>query len=281
VIPLLLAVTSSLLVVAALRSQRAAVSVEPREPRGPLRTALTALRRLLPGPVRLLGHSKTENAIARAGLAEQLLPRDVAAMRVACVIAALLLIPRLIATFPPRTYLLIPLLVWAAAELPFLWLARRAAGRDEELRSTLPDALDLMRACLAAGLSLRRSLELVSCHCRPPISTEFVQVAIETAFGRPQALALQHFAERNPLPEIRALVKAIDQAETGGSPLAPVIAAQAQDSRQALNRAIVERGARAGPKIQLVVSATIVPGALLAFAAIVIAAIARGEVRIL
>lgn len=277
----LLAGLSVLLVGAAICLRPRGSGSAVRQRRGPLRASLAALRRVLPGLVRALGRRKTEAAIARAGLADQLQTRDVATMRAACLLGALIFSPRLVTSLPPRMLLLLPLFFWAAAELPLFWLARRAARRDEQLRATLPDALDLMRACLAAGLSLRRSLELVSAHCRQPISTEFVQVAIETAFGMPQAVAMQGLAERNPLPEIRALVSAIDQAERGGSPLAPVIAAQAQEARQALNRAIVERGARAGPKIQLVVSATIVPGALLAFAAIVISAIARGELKIL
>jgi tight adherence protein C len=71
------------------------------------------------------------------------------------------------------------------------------------------------------------------------------------------------------------------QAERHGSPLAPVIAAQAAEARLALNRSIVERAARAGPKIQLVVSMTIVPGAMLGMAAAVIAAIARGDLKFL
>lgn len=278
---LVCAAASLLLALLASRGRRQAADTAPRRRRRPLELALLSVRRILPGLVRLLGRRKTAAAIARAGMSEQLQARDVATMRAACLLAALVFTPRLLAALPPRMLLILPLYFWAAAELPFFWLARRAARRDEALRSALPDALDLMRAALAAGLSLRRALELVSGHCREPVATEFVQVAVETAFGRPQRLALQSLVERNPLPEVRAFVSAIDQAERGGSPLAPVIAAQARETREALNRTIIERGARAGPKIQLVVSATIVPGALLAFAAIVIAAVARGQLRIL
>ena len=175
----------------------------------------------------------------------------------------------------------VPTLLWAASELPLYLLARRAARRGAALREALPDALDLMRACLAAGLPLARSLSLVADHCAEPVAAEFACVAAETAFGIPQSTALDGLAARNPEPEVRALVSAIRQAERNGSPLAPVIAAQASDARLAHNRAIIERGARAGPKIQLVVSATIVPGALIGLAAIVIAAIARGELKLL
>ncbi len=224
----------------------------------------------------------SEGAIQRAGLAGRITPRDVASARAACLLGALALTPRLAASLPARMLIvLLPTLLWAAAELPLLMLSRRGVRRGEALRAALPDALDLLRACLAAGLPLRRSLTLVADHCAEPVACEFSIVAAETAFGIPQSTALDGLAARNPQPEIRALVAAIRQAERNGSPLAPVIAAQARDSRLAHNRAIVERGARAGPKIQLIVSATLVPGALLAFAAILIAAVARGDLTIL
>lgn len=244
--------------------------------------ALAQLRRLMPRLVGLFSRRDARAAIQRAGLDGRITPRDIAAARAACVLAAAALTPRIAQMLPLRMLpLLLPVIFWSAAELPLRVLARRARDRGAALRAALPDALDLMRACLAAGLPLRRSLSLVADHSAEPVAGEFACVAAETAFGIPQATALDGLAARNPEPEVRALVSAIRQAERNGSPLAPVIAAQARDARLAHNRSIIERGARAGPKIQLVVSATIVPGALIGLAAIVIAAIARGDLKIL
>lgn len=246
------------------------------------RSALAQLRRLAPWLVELFAKRDVRAAVDRAGLAAVVSEREVAAARVACLLAAAALIPRSIGALPPRMLVIvIPLGLWTAAELPLMLLARRAKRRSEAIRAVLPDALDLLRACLAAGLPLRRSLALVSDHCAEPVAGEFACVAAETAFGISESTALDGLAARNPIPEIRSLVAAIRQAGRGGSPLAPVIAAQAVDVRRASNREIVERGARAGPKIQLVVSATIVPGALLALAAIAIAAIARGDLKLI
>lgn len=244
--------------------------------------ALAQLRRMLPWLVQIFAKRDARLAIQRAGLEGQLTARDVAAGRVACILAALMLSPRLAGFLPLRALpLALIALLWAASELPLFLLARRAAKRGAALRATLPDALDLLRACLAAGLPLRRSLSLVADHCAEPVAGEFACVAAETAFGISQSTALDGLAARNPEPEVRALVSAVRQAERNGSPLAPVIAAQADDARLAHNREIIERGARAGPKIQLIVSATIVPGALIGLAAIVIAAVARGELKLL
>jgi Flp pilus assembly protein TadB len=247
-----------------------------------LLSALGQLRRLAPWLVSVFARRDARLAIQRAGLDGQITARDVAAARVACILLAIILAPRIATALPLRMLpIAIPALLWAASHLPLYLLARRAAKRGAAMREALPDALDLLRACLAAGLALRRSLSLVADHCAEPVAAEFACVAAETAFGIPQSTALDGLAARNPEPEVRALVSAIRQAERNGSPLAPVIATQAADARLAHNRAIIERGARAGPKIQLVVSATIVPGALIGLAAIVIAAIARGELKLL
>jgi Flp pilus assembly protein TadB len=277
----LLAAVAVLLAAGAVNSTPTKAAPRKPKPKGAALLGLLArLRRALPAVVRALGRRDARTAIARAGLSEHLTPRDVAAARAACVLLAVALTPRIAAMFPPRMLLLLlPLLFWAAAELPLLLLARRGAKRAAAMRAALPDALDLLRACLVAGLALRRSLVLVAAHCSQPVSGEFAHVATETAYGVAQSTALSRLLERNPQPEIRSLVAAIGQAERNGSPLAPVIVAQAHDARVAFNRELVEAGARAGPKIQLLVSATIVPGALIAFAAIVVAAIARGEIN--
>lgn len=280
----LIAVAAALLAVAGVASRERGQR-PPRARRPPASALLDLLglfRRALPGVVDVMARRETGPLLMRAGLDRMLTPRDIASARAACVVVVLLLIPRFTTALPARMLpLVIPTLFWAAAELPLLILQRRARLRAEQLRAALPDALDLLRACLTAGLSLRRSLSLVAAHCAEPAAGEFAGVAAETAFGIPQSIALDGLAARNPHPEVRALVAAIRQAERDGSPLAPVIAAQARDARLAHNRMILERGARAGPKIQLVVSAVVVPGALVGLAAVVIAAIARGEIRLL
>lgn len=262
-------------------ASRRTLADRPTQPRLELTIGrlLSTVRNVLPGLVSRVGRRDSAMLLARAGLDGRFSTRDVAAARLLGVVIGIALVLRLAATLPLRMLPIVGLgVVVLAAELPILWLRRRAEVRARAMRAALPDALELLRACLAAGLPLRRSLSLVGDHCAEPVATEFVHVAAETAFGVSQATALDGLAARNPQPEIRALVSAIRQAEKHGSPLAPVISAQAHDSRLALNREIVERAAKAGPKIQLIVSTTIVPAALLGFAAVLIAAIARGDI---
>lgn len=253
----------------------------PREAaRGGLRSILAALQKLAPGLVARAGRRDARTLIAHAGLTGAVGARDLATLRLLFLVCAAIVSPRLLGALPPRMWpFVLPLWLAAGAELPLWWLRRAGARRAEAMRDALPDALELMRACLAAGLPLRRALLLVGDHCADPLAGEFICVATETALGIPRAVALDGLVARNPLPEMRALVSAIRQAERHGSPLGPVIAAQADDARRAHNRAVIERGARAGPKIQLIVATTFVPAAMLGLAAVVIAAVARGDLK--
>jgi tight adherence protein C len=83
-------------------------------------------------------------------------------------------------------------------------------------------------------------------------------------------------AGRAPLPELQALVAALQRARRHGTPLADTLAAQARDARFALARHAREQAARAGPKIQLVVALLLVPSVLLLVAAALLAALLGG-----
>ena len=80
-------------------------------------------------------------------------------------------------------------------------------------------------------------------------------------------------AERLPLPEVRALVAALERARRHGAAPTEALAAQARDARFSLARRIREDAARAGPKIQLVVALLLVPSVLLLVAAALAAAL--------
>lgn len=246
------------------------------------RSVLGSAARVLPAAVARAGRRDVRALIALAGLSGRVTSRDVAAARVVAGLGALALSPRVAAVGPPR---LVPVLVvgWlaAAAELPVWWLRLHGRRRAEALRAALPDALELLRGCLVAGVPVRRALGLVGEHCAEPVSAELRGASAEMSLGVPLATALDGLAARNPVPEIRSLVAAVRQAQRHGSALAPVVEAQAEEVRRGRDRELVERAARAGPKIQLIVAATLVPAALLGFAAAVGAAIARGDLRLL
>jgi tight adherence protein C len=160
---------------------------------------------------------------------------------------------------------------------PDLWLARRANGRARAVRRELPSLLDLLRVTVESGASLAAALRAVGAHSRGTLAGELAATGREVALGVPLESALDGLVARVPLPEVRALVAALDRARRHGAPLAGTLAAQARDARFALARRIREEAARAGPKIQLVVALLLVPSVLLLVAAALASALLGGE----
>jgi tight adherence protein C len=159
---------------------------------------------------------------------------------------------------------------------PDLWLGRLAAGRARRIRRELPVLLDLLCVTVEAGCSLAEALRAVGERADGPLASELRATGREVALGVPLEAALAGLAGRVPLPEVGALVAALDRARRHGAPLAETLSAQARDARFALARRIREEAARAGPKIQLVVALLLVPSVLLLVAAALASALLGG-----
>ncbi len=124
---------------------------------------------------------------------------------------------------------------------------------------------------MESGSTLAEALRAVGARTHGPLAAEWRAVGRQVALGVPLERALAGMAERAPLPEVGALVAALDRARRHGAPPAETLAAQARDARFALARHAREEAARAGPKIQLVVALLLVPSVLLLVAAALVA----------
>jgi tight adherence protein C len=163
---------------------------------------------------------------------------------------------------------------------PDLWLRRLAAERARRVRRELPVLLDLLRVTVEAGSSLSEALRSVGERAAGPLAAELRATGRQVALGVPLADALDGLCRRLPLPEVRALVAALERARRHGAPLADTLSAQARDARSALARRIREEAARAGPKIQLVVALLLVPSVLLLVAAALASALLGGDAEV-
>jgi tight adherence protein C len=232
--------------------------------------------RLSPGPA--AAPADLPARIAAAGHPAGLGPRELMAAKIAAGLAAGIAGTVLGASAPGRLGALIVVAAPLAGFLaPDLWLARLAAERARRVRRTLPMLLDLLRVTVEAGSSLSEALRKVGERADGPLAREWEAVGQQVALGVPVATALAGMARRVPLPEMRALVAALDRARRHGAPLAETLAAQARDSRFALARRVREDAARAGPKMQLVVALLLVPSVLLLVAAALAAALLGRE----
>jgi tight adherence protein C len=226
---------------------------------GLLLVLAAAGRRVRPAGVPRDLRARIEAAGRPAGLGVR---EAMAAKLVAAVLLGAGSLP-LAALAPGRLGLLVVLSAPVAGFLaPDLWLARVAAERARRVRRELPALLDILRVSVEAGGSLPEALRSVGERSGGPLAREWAAVGREVALGVPLAYALEAMEDRVPLPEIHALVGALERARRHGAPLADTLAAQARAARFALARRIRDDAARAGPKIQLVVALLLVPSVL-------------------
>jgi tight adherence protein C len=130
-----------------------------------------------------------------------------------------------------------------------LLIARRAAARRaaSKLRAqralAAPAVIDLLGACLLAGLNPYRSLVRVAERSPAALRTELARAAAELDLGRTPAAALRAVGERTRLDELRAAAAALEAAERWGAPPAEALAARAEALR---SRARLRAEAEAG-----------------------------------
>ena len=115
-------------------------------------------------------------------------------------------------------------LVTVAAALgyyfPDAFLKQLIQRRQLALSHAFPDALDLLRLCVQAGLGLDAAIERVGRemrHARPILSEEFALTGLALRAGASRADALRHLSQRVGLKEIDALVVMLIQADRFGS----------------------------------------------------------------
>ncbi len=134
----------------------------------------------------------------------------------------------------------------AAAGLvaPEQMLSRRARARQSRIAAELPTVLEFLTLSLSAGESILDALRRVSRTGTGELAREFGRVVAEVNAGMALPAALARCATTVALP---ALTRTIDQlvgALERGTPLAEVLRAQAQDSREDAKRALLEAAGR-------------------------------------
>ena len=116
-------------------------------------------------------------------------------------------------------------------------VTRRAA----RIVSELPTVFEFTSLSLAAGESITDSLRRVATVGSGEFASELANVSRQVATGVPLASALRQLADRLQLPAVTRAIEQILGALDRGSPLADVLQAQAQDSREDSKRALLEK----------------------------------------
>jgi len=137
--------------------------------------------------------------------------------------------------------------VIVGAYAPDMVIKNAIGKRQDKIRKSLPDALDLMVICAEAGLSLDATLMRVAdelASAAPEVSDEFSLTSLELGFLPERQKALENLSLRANLPTMRGMVNTLMQAERYGTPLAQSLRVLSQESRDERMMKAEEKAAR-------------------------------------
>ena len=126
-----------------------------------------------------------------------------------------------------NTIFLFLLTVVLAFFIPDFWLNHAVKKRREQIRLSLPDALDLLAICMEAGLGLDQGIVRVGQELRvshPALSEELLQINFEQRAGAPRIAAWKSFSDRADAESIRSFVAMLVQTDRFGTPLSKSLA---------------------------------------------------------
>ena len=132
---------------------------------------------------------------------------------------------------------------------PGFIVSRRAKGRREEIRSQLPDALDLLAVSVEAGLAFDGAVAKLTEHMEGALAEEFSHTLGEMRIGESRHDALKKLSDRVNTPEVSSFTRAIIQADQLGISLGRLLRIQASESRLKRQAAAEEKAMKAPIKM--------------------------------
>jgi tight adherence protein C len=160
----------------------------------------------------------------------------------------------LVAAGAPASSLVLNLLltigtVGVAWMAPLVFVQRRARLRTTEIDRTLPDLIDQLVVTIEAGLGFSSSLQVTVSRMRGPLGDELRLTLQEQRMGLALKPSLDHMLERAPTPNMRSLVRAINQGESLGVSIGTIMRNLAAEMRVRRRQSAEEQAQKAPVKM--------------------------------
>ena len=189
-------------------------------------------------------------------------------VRIVITLLMLVLCVMMEAKMPPTLVMKLGLMasgIGAGWILPRFFLQKKVAKRQETLRLSLPDALDLMVVSIEAGLGLDQAIqhvarELYASH--PDLGDEMQLVTLEMRNGRRRSEALRNFADRTGEAEFRKLVAILIQNDRFGTSMGESLRTHSDFMRVRRRQDAEERAGKVGVKLVFPIFFFILPSML-------------------
>ena len=189
-------------------------------------------------------------------------------LRIICTLLMLMVCVMLESNMPPNAVMKLGLLFSGVAAgwiLPRFMLEKKVAKRQEVLRLSLPDALDLMVVSIEAGLGLDQAIQHVAKELgpsHPQLAEEMSLVTLEMRAGKRRSEALRNFAERTGEAEFRKLVAIVIQNDRFGTSMGESLRTHSDFMRTRRKQDAEERAGKVGVKLVFPIFFFILPSML-------------------
>jgi tight adherence protein C len=146
--------------------------------------------------------------------------------------------------------------------LPMSRLSAEKRKRQERIDRDLPDLLDVLAVTVTAGVAFRPALTRVSERFGGALADEMRLTLSQMANGASVRQAFEDLRARNSSEALSQFVTAFLQSEELGAPLTDALNQIALDMRRESAQRLRRKAARTAPRVTLVTSLVLVPGAL-------------------
>jgi tight adherence protein C len=136
--------------------------------------------------------------------------------------------------------------------VPDMCLTQMTKRRREDIRLSMPDAVDLMVICVEAGLGLDQALlragqELAISH--RAISEEFMTINVEQRAGKARLEAWQGMSDRTRLDIVKNFVSMLGQTDRFGTPIVKALSVFSDSMRTKRRQQAEEMAAKTTVKL--------------------------------
>jgi len=141
---------------------------------------------------------------------------------------------------------------WIGYFAPQLYIKNKITKRQEAIRRSWPDALDLLLICVECGMGIESALRKVS----EEIGSQCIELAeelslttAELSYLQDRRKAYENLAERTGLDGVKGVVTSLIQSEKYGTPLGQSLRVLAQENRDMRMSEAEKKAAALPPKL--------------------------------
>jgi tight adherence protein C len=149
---------------------------------------------------------------------------------------------------------------------PKFLLNTHATARQGAIEDSVPAALDLLEACIEAGLGLEQAVARVAAELggsEPEIADELGLVVAELRAGMSLGGAFRKLSDRVGADELRTLCSVVIQASSLGAPLSKTLKDYSQNARKRRSLTLEEKAGKITAGLTLPLTLCLLPSAIL------------------